>query len=459
LKAKIFIEGQEFKTLAIMAPVVLSALVAGALLASSPVKFTLVAVLTLLFAFLTIKYPEALFALFLTAGLFKGDPSLELPYIDLTIFLALLVIAGIVFGIISKRIALTTPPFKMLVPFLVISCLSALSLAYTMAPIYGATKLSRFVTLTSLAFFAPLYVFQERERFRNFLIAYVSVTVAQLFDIFHKGWLNPTVMDVNNYEYLIVGYCLATAFLMTFMYLFLIDSSIPRRIFYAGFLCPVIIYGLMITGARGPFLSLVVTFSLVPILSKQPHAQSGRLRYWAFRAGVIGAIFLAFEYQYFARMTSRLMELEGGGGPSALERVYMAKAALHALFTMPYFLTGLGAGGFSVYYTGMDSAAGEYPHNMFLELATDIGVAGLVAGVLLTVWSFKKAALAVKRMTGTDYYIAVCAGAILLFTFLNALKSGDLNDNRLFFAMAGFFFYLDGKSWVKGVATSPRGAK
>jgi hypothetical protein len=459
LKAKIFSQGQEFKTLAIMIPVVLSALVAGALLASSPVKFTLVAVVTLLFAFLTIKYPEALFALFLTAGLYKGDPSLELPFIDLTILVALLLVAGIVFGVISKRITLTTPPLKMLAPFLVICCLSAISLAYTMAPIYGAAKLSRFVTLTSLAFFAPLYVFQERARFRNFLIAYVSVTIAQLFNIFHKGWLNPSVMDVNSYEYLIVGYCLGVAFLMTFMYLFLIDNSLPRRILYVGFVCPVIIYGLMITGARGPFLSLIVTFAVIPILSKQPHAESGRLRFWAFRALIVGAIFIGFEYQFFARMTSRLMELEGGGGASALERVYMAKAALQALFTMPYFLTGLGAGGFSVYYTGMDSVNGEYPHNMFLELATDIGVAGLVAGILLTVWSFKKAALAVKKMTGTDYYIAVCAGSILLFTFLNSLKSGDLNDNRLFFAMAGFVFYLDGKSWAKGIATSPRGAK
>ncbi|MGB4687741.1 MAG: hypothetical protein WBH25_02925, partial [Coprothermobacter proteolyticus] len=87
---------------------------------------------------LIVNYPEIAFALFLTAGVYKADPrfSAVQQVIDLTVLFAILSLLGVFYGVfISKRIRLITPPLSMLLPYVGLFVLSAISLIYTLSPL------------------------------------------------------------------------------------------------------------------------------------------------------------------------------------------------------------------------------------------------------------------------------------------------------------------------------------
>ncbi len=442
-----------FRASTVMTLAVLVTAASGSLMALYPAKFSLFAAAMVLLGILTMRHPEIILALFLTAGLYKGDPRFQVPHLDLTVFFAGLTLVSIVRGVYRKRIKLELPPFRMYFPFLIISGMSALSLMYTIAPVYGTEKFLRFVTLTSIAFFAPLYLFQDTDRhrtfpskYRNFLVTYIFLTTTMLFDTYQKGGLAPDkeyAVAAFSSNYLSMGQVMGTAFILTLMYLFMSDSSIPRRAFYILALCPATMYGLMISGARGPVIALAITMAVIPVWSRGPHEQSRKIMIWVVIMLAVAGVFFWYTYNDFARMTYRMTALEEVRGNSVIERIYMAKSALEAMTKMPYILTGLGIGGFSMYYRGFDAVRGVYPHNILLELGSETGVAGLAAGILLLFWSFKKASMVMKKITGEAYFIAVSASAILLYAALNAFKSGDLNDHRIFFAYLGLIYSLD----------------
>ena len=423
-----------------------AALVGCALVAGFPVEFGLFAVAAASVLILTAKCPEVAFALFLTAGEYKGDPRFQIPHIDLTVLFGIFTALGILWAVMQKRVRPAPPPFSMYFPFLIISCLSALSLMYTVAPVYGLEKTIRFTTLTTLAFFAPLYLFQARGKFKNFLITFIVVALGMLFDMFSKvglGTREGDAVSAFGSDYLPVGSIMAAAFIIILLYFFLSDRSPARRALYILVFCPLILYGLMVSGARGPLISLVLTLAVIPVVSRRSDTESRRLRVWVLLVLILGGAYFSYTYQEFERMTRRMALFTEGGGASALERINMVKVALEAMSTMPYSLTGLGIGGFSVYYGAFDSVRGVYPHNILLELGSEIGVAGLLAGAFLIAWSLKRGYHVIKGSAGRNYYTAVSAFSVLLCSLIEALKSGDLNDNRLFFAMAGFLYSLD----------------
>ncbi len=358
----------------------------------------------------------------------------------------------------------------MYLPFLVFSLLAGISLLYTIAPVYGTEKLTRFVSLTTLAFFAPYYVFQESEdadfskKFRNFLIIYIILTGVMLYDIIQNGALNldsEVAIGALGDQYLSIGRSMATTFIIVFFYFFMKDRSVIRRIFYIAAICPAAIYGLMVSGARGPLFALVATLVAIPFLLRQKRRERGKIRIWTVLVFLVAVGYFGYTYQEFARMTYRLDVLNDvGGGASVMERIYMAKAALNAMSTPQYLIAGLGAGGFSVFYKGVDAVRGEYPHNILLEVGSEIGIFGLTSLLLLLYWSFSKAYSLVKRAIGENYYTAVTILSIFIFMLLNALKSGDINDHRELFSAIGIIYALNRKielSEVKGAENPATG--
>ena len=424
-------------------------LFAGALASEFPAKFSLFVVVAVLLVILVAKCPEVLLALFINAGELKNNPLFRLPFVDLTVFLGLLTALGIIWGIRQKRLKFTIPPLKMYLPFLLICLISAISVMYTTAPAYGLDKLLKFAVLTGLAFFGSFYLLADNKRLRNFMIVYIIYALVLAVDVLQKSPLpgQDEIMTSLTSNYLMTGAIMAEAFMMVFLYFFMIDKSSVRRGVYLLAFSPMALYVLMLSGGRGPFLALIFTLVLTLVLAGHPASRKRSVRFWIIVVLAAGGIYLTYDYQNFTRMTSRMMMLDEGGGRSAMERIYMAKAALEAMGTMPYFFTGLGIGGFSLYYHGLDELGGMYlyPHNILLELGSEIGIFGLLSIILLLYWSFSKAYSLVKKSIGDNYYIAVTVLSIFLFTLINALKSGDINDHRLLFTVMGAIYSLDHK--------------
>jgi O-antigen ligase len=446
MKVKALSQEQGHRTIALIMLMLMVPLIAGALTSVFPAKFTLFAVAAALCIVLMAKYPEVMLALFINAGELKNDPHFQLPFVDLTVLLGILMLVSILWGVRQGRIKFTIPPAKMYLPFLAICLLAALSLMYTNALGAGTDKLFRFAIISGLIFFGAFYLLGDKSRIRNFMIFYIIFALAIVVDVLqHSPRPGEDVVVASlTSNYLMTGATMAEAFMMIFLYFFMVDKSLIRRGVYLLVISPVTLYVLMITGGRGPFLALIITMVLILVLTG-PNVYRHRIRFWVVGLLAAAGTYLMFDYETFTRMTSRMMLLDEGGGRSAMERVYMAKAALEVMGSMPYFLTGLGIGGFSLYYHGLDERGGMYlyPHNILLELGSELGILGLIAGVLLFYWSFDRAYSLVKRAIGDNYYMAITIFSLFLFTLLNALKSGDINDHKLLYALVGAIYALD----------------
>ncbi|MGC2425213.1 MAG: O-antigen ligase family protein [Nitrospirota bacterium] len=448
MNVKALSQEQGLRTIAIIILMLTVPLIAGTLTSVFPAKFAVFAVAAALFAVLIAKYPEILLALFINAGQFKDDPHLHFP-VDLTVFLGILMLISILWGIKQGRIKLTIPPMKMYLPFLAICLLSALSLMYTNALGEGTNKLFRFAIIAGLIFFGSFYLLGDKRRLRNFMIVFIMFALVIVVDVFQQGpQTGDDVVKLSlTSNYLMTGAIMVQAFMMVFLYFFMIDKSFVRRCVYLMVISPATLYVLMLSGGRGPFLALILTLVLILVIAG-PSSCKRRIRFWVIALLVVSGIYLMYDYETFTRMTSRMMVLDEGGDRSAMDRVYMIKACLKAMGTMPYFFTGLGIGGFTLYYHGLDTLGGmyQYPHNILLELGVEIGIFGLIAGVLLFYWSFERAYSLVKRSIGDNYYMAVTIFSLFLFMLFNALKSGDINDHKLLYALIGAIYALDRKS-------------
>jgi len=156
------------------------------------------------------------------------------------------------------------------------------------------------------------------------------------------------------------------------------------------------------------------------------------------------AIVVIFLFQdFFKTFLVRMQLLIEGLGTSALNRLAKFAAALSAMTTFPVTIVGLGIGGFQMYYNGFDALRGDYPHNIFLEVGSELGLVGLMCLLLLVFYTFKTAFNELRKAhSSVSYLLAVTALALFLNMVFNSSISGDINDNRLLFTWIGTVFSI-----------------
>ena len=97
--------------------------------------------------------------------------------------------------------------------------------------------------------------------------------------------------------------------------------------------------------------------------------------------------------------------------------------------TAPF--SGTGAGSFAYFYPADQLRV--YPHNMVLEILSELGLVGFLLWSGLLFMAFRPFVKAGKwRLT-----LSTIAIGFFLFTFVNAMLSGDLTSNRHFFTGLG----------------------
>lgn len=92
---------------------------------------------------------------------------------------------------------------------------------------------------------------------------------------------------------------------------------------------------------------------------------------------------------------------------------------------------GIGIGEFGIAVTGQDVQ--EYPHNIILELGVETGLIGVLVFVTMLIVAFARPVITLSAQRGlaktaTRYLLVACC-----FALLNAMVSGDINDNRMLF--------------------------
>lgn len=302
-----------------------------------------------------------------------------------------------------------------------------LSAFWSIAGVNGAAKAIFLLLFTMPAFFTgSLLVGSDDLRLARFLTLTLLFSLLTLIGGLTIYALTPGQIQMAfGTTYLVTGQTLGIGFLLL---LDLNKKSSTRLVsILTSFAAGAIIFLMLHLGGRGPLLSLGFTLIFYIFLNKM-HLK----RILSFLA--LMSVSLLMMYGAFKFLTSfetpmasleRLQSLLHPKGDGAiLERLEYFKSAWHAFISAPIF--GLGIGGWPTYQALSDPQL--HPHNIFLEIMAEAGIVGLLLFLLFLVTSFYKFWLSGLRFV--PLYV-------LVFCFINALKSGDIIDNILFFAFLG----------------------
>ena len=411
--------------------------------------------------FVSIKYPEVAFALFVNAGIFKADPRIFLPEpLDLTVLFGIVSITGIILKIASKHIKIFYPPKRIILPYLIIAVLCIISLSYTLAPIYGSYKLIKFLTITTFAMFGPLFLFQNEDSLKRFFITYVLIVIATLFDVVYGGEMNMYKYNFTqafgSSGYLGLGKFSGEVLLILSFYFFFKTKTLPLKIIIVGLLISSVFLTL-VSGARGSTIALSIVFMAIFIyilgnLVKNnlslnlKMAIRGEKREIKIFVGFVILFFLCvftivLFHDHFSNLFSRTDLLLSNVEESLPVRLYQYYLAVEVLTSFPSAITGLGIGGFSVFAHGYDKKRGAFVHNVFLDFGVDIGIFGLIFFTFLIYWAFVTGFSNIKNAANDNQYFAsITLLSLFLFMVIYASIHGNINDSRSLLTWLGSIY-------------------
>jgi O-antigen ligase len=186
------------------------------------------------------------------------------------------------------------------------------------------------------------------------------------------------------------------------------------------------------TGSRGPLLMLggTVALTMVAVMLKPGRRMRALLLIAALGVVAVGAILSGLIP---VAAVDRFESLWNGANAdtSARSRLLVMDVAWRLFMTYPIF--GRGVGSVSAFGVGRDLI---YPHNILLELGAETGLVGL--GLFLSLMSMVLWRLLARlHHEANQEAIWPILFATLLFTLSNAMVSGDLNDGRDMWMLAG----------------------
>jgi O-antigen ligase len=381
---------------------------------------------------------ETAFVLFLFSYQYKNaHPIFLSPDITLTLIGILIPWTVILARKSPNRLfTSTTASFLLFSIWCIASAFWAPKLSYTVS------KSLCFVVYTLPAFFMGYMVIaSDTERLKRFfvIIAVFAILVhLEAYRVFYysAGY----IVDVLGNNYLVTGQTLGCGFILLVVYVKTLAFHFkPNTNFLYGLLmllCGTFFYIQLNLGGRGPVISVLLVlmvFYSYGILRTSDHQQYLRhlfhltfacaLSYWLLRW------LFAAESNHFIVRTYALITAPELDDPINW-RIGYYQSAINAFLNHP--LIGVGFGGW-VNYHDMGSLPWQHPHNIVLEVLSETGVIG---GVLAAWFGFNVLKnISYKNLNQSSLHMATTS--LLLFGLLNALKSGDLNDNILLFVMSG----------------------
>jgi O-antigen ligase len=377
---------------------------------------------------------EALLLLYMFAGLYKEDPRFAwIPADPTALFFALSVVVGS-FIIVRKPI-----PKKSLPVIFAMVCLVTwllVSVVWSPSRVYGPHKVFMMATLALWAVIAgALIIAPDPKRLRRLftLLLLFSFWVG-IEAVLAYAASGGEVYRVNSIDgaqrggYLLLGrICGPGALIALAAWLYSRDRMVGR--FCLGLFLG-LGFVLAIGGGRGPLLSTAIPL-LIPIglsIRLTPrHIMVSRtlLLVVLLPLTIAGglALYTTLTGQRLATV-DRFERLAEGNPRSAL---YAETGEIWQQAP----LLGNGTGSWPLLAGYGDER--NYPHNLFLEIAAESGLVGVMLFLVLLGVALRPASL--ERLRRDPQ--ALCAMMLFVNTLLNAMTSGDLPDNRAMFLMIG----------------------
>ena len=402
------------------------------------------------------KFRAAFIPPLIFVGYLKTVQSKDLSLIDPTMIALLLLYGSVMVDLLFtglgkkchwQRELLTQ--WKGIASFGLLAAVTAISFLYSPAQTYGWDKLTRFLVISGILFFAPLVLVKKTEDVRHFtlamLICATVLGIKLLYGINDAALFDPSghPLSSENRDVTQIGAGQLVAMALLWL-LFCPHYSLRRA--WLMISVPLLSAALIVSVARGPILFFVAV--LVPFLFlRRVRTPVTATKVWlpvllfgllAFAGSLYWLQRQEAAQEKFRTKKAEVEEvLRGSSTPTytAGRRLTLYGWALQMFAEKP--LMGWGLGGWSYYVFDRDTPS--YPHNLILEIAAEEGVMGLAAlgTLLLTVL------LAMRRIWRKSPDLSFIV-PVFAFSFLATLTSGDINVNRPLWLWCGVIFALAG---------------
>ena len=367
-----------------------------------------------------LREPLALLALYLVIGLFKEQAVVRSLPVDATLALGLLLALVCGIRLVSGRVRAV--PFGFALTIAVVSVSLAASLTWTSASSYGSEKVTTFLTVTMLAIGAPFFLFERWEDLRRFFTWTVIVAVPVAILAVSNPAADTGRLAGDN----TIG---ASRQLCTAALILVVGAlgrsrwRLPAVALAAAFIA--VAAGV---GSRGPILgcALALAVTLAAWLLRMPRKVAPVLAVAVVSVAVVPFVSLP------ASSSQRLSE--AARDPVATfrenDRYYLVQQAFELIEADP--LRGGGVGAFSTV-----NPTAVWPHNLFLELWAELGLAAVlvVAAAIVTalVGLFRLAWRLPAHVREQELVYVLLA--VFVAKLLAVQVSGNINDNRDFWGM------------------------
>jgi hypothetical protein len=361
--------------------------------------------------------PEALVAVFLAAGVLKAHPLLAAIPGDLTLLSGICVALAMLLRIIRDGVP-SVPRAAALYPALVV--LMLVGVLWSPDPEKGFGKAQVFETLTLLSFACPFVLFRTRVEVQRLMAAVVAIGLFLSLTAVRTVHEAAPLIAAGSNEIELALYA-AWGMLAAVGYLFVVGTS-PWRVLW---LIPGALLGVTViqAGSRSVLLgaALGLAFLTVQMLSAPVRGRVGFL-------AVVGA----------SAVAALLVGTRLAGGATSKYTHYLFHADLNSiLIGREWILSrgwelalghpmGLGTGAFQ-WATGW-----EQSHNMFFELSSEQGIAG-VALALALIWAAWRTRL--SGPGGRSPEALICGALTLLFLVLALFVNGPNDSRPLWFTL------------------------
>lgn len=304
------------------------------------------------------------------------------------------------------------------------------SLAYSPAREYGLSKLVDFFAVNILIVYLVLFSVRQNEDLSKIMDAIGNVSlvigIVTVFVIFvHKGSIVARLGTAEAKEISILGINFAVSIWfgrrmgLGFLSMVFLTRLHPSK--YNKARTALLLALTVLSASRGPVLSSLVAIAVIAYIRlRERMAYRNVVKYVL---GVVAVVMVGFLVNLISADRTALGRLASLSDRSALSRIRLYLTSLDLVRDNPF---GIGLGGFTMY---VDEH--RYPHNIILEIMTELGVVGFLYFLSLIFWSlvtyFKT-----RRLSSNPYQAVAIqySFVVLIFGLVNAQFSGDITSNE-----------------------------
>ena len=303
------------------------------------------------------------------------------------------------------------------------------SISYSISSVVSKEKFISIIFLIFVQIIFVIYIFKHNicvssveSKVLSRLKRYSSPLLFFLFILFVMGFTEngddfegrDTIIGTGNSIWCsrFVGFLVLSIIFYTFR------NRRIRLIDIAGLLCA--LYIMIRCGSRGPILSVVLAIAYI-LFPKMKRSYK-----------LLSLVLFYLVYELFMTFTTRY--LADGSALDSNGRFQLATMIFESNFSINVLLFGFGIGGYNYAIQGEDVYS--YPHNIFLETFVETGLVGV------TIFLFFLSSIFKKKHIRNIFYL------YCIYFFVNALFSGDIAGNNLFFVFASIVL-LSGSHYSK----------